>query len=324
MFGSKLAIAIAAGGFMAYQSENPYAAFGVHNAVLTSDSIDDHRQNMLAQDVDVRDGDDAITLNRESDDSGVQVTDRVNDELNTEDRIEIQIPDGPNDIIPEEGGDDQGDQGQEGDADFGEQLGEAPEELVSASAQIAEYADGLASMKAQAIENGLTPEAAAKMEAEYERDSKLSEESLKALEAAGFKPAFVKSFLQGQESIATSYVNSVIEYAGGKATFDKLIGHLQANSPETVEVLEDAIQRQDLKAIKATINLAKSSHKAKFGAAPARNVSAKAPASVARAAQTARVEGFKSSDEMVKAMSDRRYATDPAYRASVQAKVHAM
>lgn len=304
---------------------NPYAAFGVHNAVLTSDSIDDHRQNMLAQDVDVRDGDDAITLNRESDDSGVQVTDRVNDELNTEDRIEIQIPDGPNDIVPEEGGDDQGDdQGQEGDADFGEQLGEAPEELVSASAQIAEYADGLASMKAQAIENGLTPEAAAQMEAEYERDSKLSEESLKALEAAGFKPAFVKSFLQGQESIATSYVNSVIGYAGGKATFDKLIGHLQTNSPETVEVLEDAIQRQDLKAIKATINLAKSSHKAKFGAAPARNVSAKAPASVARAAQTARVEGFKSSDEMVKAMSDRRYATDPAYRASVQAKVHAM
>lgn len=304
---------------------NPYAAFGVHNAVLTSDSIDDHRQNMLAQDVDVRDGDDAITLNRESDDSGVQVTDRVNDELNTEDRIEIQIPDGPNDIIPENQGDDQGeDQGQESDADFGEQLGEAPEALVSASAQIAEYADGLASMKAQAIENGLTPEAAAKMEAEYEKDSKLSEESLKALEAAGFKPSFVKSFLQGQESIATSYVNSVIEYAGGKATFDKLIGHLQTNSPETVEVLEDAIQRQDLKAIKATINLAKSSHKAKFGAAPARNVSSKAPASVARAAQESRVEGFKSSDEMVKAMSDRRYATDPAYRASVQAKVHAM
>jgi hypothetical protein len=316
-------LAMLALGAAVFRNENPYAAFGVHNAVLTSDNIEDHRQNMLDQDVAVRDGDDAITLDR-SNESGVVVTDRVADDLDTEGRIEIQIPDGPNQIEPqvEADADTQGeDQGEEG---FGEQLGEAPDELVQASSQIAEYTDGLASMKAQAIENGLSADAAAKMEAEYERDSKLSDESLKALEAAGFKPAFVKSFLQGQESIATAYVNSVIEYAGGKATFDKLIGHLQTNSPETVEVLEDAIQRQDLKAIKATINLAKSSHKAKFGAPPARNVSRSAPAIAARAEAAPQVEAFKSSAEMVKAMSDRRYATDPAYRAQVQAKVHAM
>lgn len=300
-----------------------YASFGVNSAVLSGDNIEEHRQSMLSADVDVRDGDDRIELVQDND-SGVVVTDRVNDELNTEDRIEIQIPDGPEDLTNE----DQGDAGEEAgdlaDGDAGELLGEAPEALVTATAQIAEYADGLEQMKAQAIENGLTPEAAAKIEAEYEANSELSAESLAALEAAGFKASFVKSFLQGQESLATQYVNGIVEYAGGKAQWDVLIGHLQSNSPETVEVLEDAIGRQDLKAIKATINLAKASHKAKFGSAPARNVASKAPSVAAKPSQRVQVEGFKSSDEMVKAMSDRRYATDPAYRASVRAKVEAM
>lgn len=301
-----------------------YASFGVNTAVLSGDNIEDHRQSMLEQDVDVRDGDDAIVL----EDSGVVVTDRVNDELNTEDRIEIQIPDGPEEIVkPDETDDDetQGDQEGTVDGDAGELLGDAPEALVTATQQIADYADGLEQMKAQAIENGLTPEAAAKIEAEYEANSELSAESLAALEAAGFKASFVKSFLQGQESLATQYVNGIIDYAGGKANWDVLIGHLQSNSPETVEVLEDAIGRQDLKAIKATINLAKASHKAKFGAAPARNVASKAPAVAARAApQGPKVEGFKSSDEMVKAMSDRRYQTDPKYREEVRRKVELM
>lgn len=302
-----------------------YASFGVNTAVLSGDNIEDHRQSMLEQDVDVRDGDDAIVL----EDSGVVVTDRVNDELNTEDRIEIQIPDGPEEIVkPDETDDEdetQGDQEGTVDGDAGELLGDAPEALVTATQQIADYADGLEQMKAQAIENGLTPEAAAKIEAEYEANSELSAESLAALEAAGFKASFVKSFLQGQESLATQYVNGIIDYAGGKANWDVLIGHLQSNSPETVEVLEDAIGRQDLKAIKATINLAKASHKAKFGAAPARNVASKAPAVAARAApQGPKVEGFKSSDEMVKAMSDRRYQTDPKYREEVRRKVELM
>lgn len=304
-----------------------YASFGVNTAVLSGENIDEHRQSMLAADVDVRDGDDSIELVRNDDtESGVTVKDlTVDPYADGTERTEITISDGPADENTElsEGGD-EGEQGETQEGDLGEPLGEAPDELVTASAQIAEYADGLEQMKLQAIENGLSPEMAAKIEAEYEKHSELSAESLAALEAAGFKASFVKSFLQGQESMATQYVNQIVEYAGGKAQWDVLIGHLQSNSPDTVDMLEDAIQRQDIKAVRATINLAKASHKAKFGAKPARNVTNKAPAVAARPAAQAKVEGFKSSDEMVKAMGDRRYATDPAYRAQVRAKVAAM
>lgn len=298
-----------------------FASFGATSVVLTHENIDDHRQDMLGMNVDVRDGDDSIELVK-NDDTGISVKDNVEDPYGQEDRTEIQVGLDPEDteVDPEENHEEV----EQGEEDLGEQLGDAPDELVSASQQIAEYADGLAQMKAQAIENGLPPEVAAQIEAEYEKDSKLSEASLKALEEAGFKASFVKSFLQGQESLATAYVNGIVEYAGGKAQWDVLIGHLSNNSPETIEVLEDAIQRQDLRAVKATINLAKASHKAKFGAKPARNVTSKAPSVTPRPAAKPQVQGFKSSDEMVRAMSDKRYATDPVYRNEVRAKVAAM
>lgn len=302
-------------------SDNPYAAFGVHNAVLTSDSIDDHRQNMLAEDVAVRDGDDSVELVQE--DSGVAVTDLVEDELNTEGRVEINIPDGEFD---QQVDDNEAQDGNEAGTDDGAEgfqpLGDIPDELTAASTQISEYADGFQQMKAQAVERGLTPEMAAQVEAEYEDDGELSEASLKALEEAGFGRGFVKAYIQGQESLAEAYVSRVMDFAGGKDAFNRVVAHMQANSPDALEALEEAIQRQDIKAVKTTINLAMASQTKKFGKGPARSVTRAAPAVTATKAAP-KVEGFKNTDAMVVAMSDKRYATDPSYRAQVQAKVAA-
>lgn len=296
---------------------NPYAEFGVHNAVLTSDTIEEHQQNMLELDVAARDGDDAITLH---DDAGVQVTDHVSDELNTDDKIEVNVPtDGEfQEPVTEEGGD----EGSEDDGEGFEPLGDIPDELTQTSNQISEYADGFQQMKAQAIERGLPADMAAQVEAEYENDGELSEASLKALEEAGFGRGFVQAYIKGQESLAEAYVGRIMDFAGGKDAFNRVVAHMQANSPDALEALEEAIQRQDIKAVKTTINLAMASQSKKFGKAPARNVNARAPASAPRASRP-QVEGFANTDAMVKAMSDRRYSTDAAYRASVQAKVAA-
>lgn len=299
---------------------NPYAQFGVHNAVLTGDSIEDHNQNMLAQDVAVRDGDDAVELVHS--DAGVTVTDLVDDELNTEDRVEVNIPDGQFDQQVE---DNSTDEGADDGADEGEgftPLGDIPDELTQTSNQISEYADGFQQMKAQAIERGLPADMAAQVEAEYEENGELSDASLKALEEAGFGRGFVQAYIKGQESLADQYVSRIMEFAGGKDAFNRVVSHMQANSPDALEALEEAIQRQDIKAVKTTINLAMASQAKKFGQAPNRSVTRKAPASAPKPAAT-KPQGFPNSDAMVAAMSDRRYGTDPAYRASVQAKVAA-
>lgn len=299
-------------------SDNPYAQFGVHNAVMTSDAIEDHRQNMLELDVAARDGDDAITLHEDAD---VQVTDLVDDELNTDDRIEINVPtDGEfNEQADQNEGDEVAD---EGDAEAFEPLGDIPDELTQTSNQISEYADGFQQMKAQAVERGLSAEMAARVEAEYEADGELSDESLKALEEAGYGRGFVQAYVKGQESLAEQYVSKIMDFAGGKDAFNRVLTHMQANSPDALEALEDAIQRQDIKSVKTTINLAMASQTKKFGKAPSRNVNARAPASAPQRSAPA-VEGFANTDAMVAAMSDRRYQTDAKYRSSVQAKVAA-
>lgn len=307
-------------------SDNPYAAFGVHNAVLTSDTIDEHRQNMLAQDVAVRDGDDAVEL-VEHEDAGVTVTDLVEDELGTEERVEVSIPDGEFDepVEDPEGdpeGEPEGDPEADPEADDFEPLGDIPDDLTSTSKQISDHSDGFQQMKAQAVERGLPTEMAAQVEQEYTENGELSEGSLKALEEAGFGRSFVQAYIRGQESLAEQYVGRIMEFAGGKASFDSVVAHMQANSPDALEALEEAIQRQDIKAVKTTINLAMASQTKKFGKAPERSVTRKAPASAPKPAQT-KPQGFSNSDAMVAAMSDRRYSTDPAYRASVQAKVAA-
>lgn len=308
-------------------SDNPYAAFGVHNAVLSSDTIEEHKQNMLDADVSVRDGDDEIQLTREPevhDDAGVVVTDLVEDELGTEDKLEVKITDGEfdeavDDPDAEESEATDAETDAESDQEF-TPLGEIPDELTATSKQISEHAEGFKSMKESAIKAGLPVDVAAAIEAEYEGDGELSEASLKALEDAGYGRAFVQSYIRGQESLAEQYVARVMDFAGGKDKFNVVIGHLQANSPESVEALEDAIQRQDIKAVKSIVNLAMASQVKKFGTKPARSVTAKAPASAAKPSAP-KVEGFKNSDEMVKAMGDRRYQTDPAYRNSVRDKV---
>lgn len=280
-----------------------YAEFGVNNAVMTSTDNAEHEQNMLALNVDARDGDDAIHL-AEPDES----TDGLEQDDQTEGDEEAQ-----------EGSDQTEDNG--GSEETFELLPEAPDDLKAASAAISAYADGFTALRDQAIKNGLTEEVAARIEAEYEADG-ISEASYKALEKAGYSRQFVDSYIKGQESIADQFVAKVVDYAGGKDRFDKIIKHMQSTSPESTESLFEAIERQDLKAIRTIINLGVQSHTKKFGKAPARSVTKAAPAAPARRAAPA-AEGYSSRAEMIRDMSKSEYRLDPAFRAKVEARVAA-
>lgn len=281
-----------------------YAEFGVNNAVMTSADQAEHEQNMLSLNVDARDGDDAINL--------------VEPEDTTEgDGEQPQDADEPTDGGEGESTEESGGETEEG---F-ELLPEAPDDLKEASAAISAYADGFTALRDQAIKNGLTEEIAARIEAEYEEGG-ISEASYKALEKAGYSRQFVDSYIRGQESIADQFVAKVVEYAGGKDRFDKIIKHMQTTSPESTESLFEAIERQDLKAIRTIINLGVQSHTKKFGKAPARSVTKAAPAAPAKRSTPA-VEGYASRQEMIRDMSKSEYRLDPAFRAKVEARVAA-
>lgn len=286
-----------------------YSEFGVNNAVMSSSDPVEHEQNMLALDVRARDGDDELVLN----------DDQEGSEEEREEESEEQEEGG------EESGDESGDEGDEGGEESTDEfapLGEPGEDLLAASAQIDQYAEGFESLQAQAVERGLDPAVAQAIIAEVDENGEISEANLKALEAVGYTRQFVQSYIQGQEAITQAYANSIISYAGGKAQFDAIIAHLEANNKDAVETLYGAIERQDLATVRTVINLGMAGRTKKFGQAPQRNLSKRAPASAPRAERQT-VQGFESKSEMTKAMSDKRYGRDAAYTQSVEQKVWA-
>ncbi|WP_323115384.1 capsid assembly protein [Pseudomonas guariconensis] len=288
-----------------------YAEFGVNNAVLTSQDVAEHEQNMLALDVNARDGDDSITLNPQEEPEEV-----------LEDQPE-QPAEEPNE--EEEPGEDQQEPEQEEPSEEQEgdltPLPEVPDELKESSEALSRYADGFTALRDQAIKNGLTEEMAQRIEAEYEGDG-ISEESYKALEAAGYSRHFVDSYIQGQESLADQFVAQVVTYAGGQDKFDRVLSHMRSTDPESVESLVEAMERRDLKAIRTIINLGVQSHTKKFGKAPSRNVAKSAP-SVAASRKSAAPKGYASRQEMVADMGKSEYRLDPEFRAKVEARVAA-
>lgn len=312
--GMMAVMASALAGAM-YRSADVYAEFGVNGAVMSSNNITEHEQNMLALPTSVRDGDDSITL---SDDGGALEGELLPAEDNGDNSP--QVDDGTDnnqsDDVTNEGGEDDGEEGGE----F-EPLGDPDADLVKASAEIDEYADGFAQMRAQAIKAGLPQDIADRVEREYETDNQLSEESLAALEKVGYSRGFVKSFIQGQEALAQTYVSQIQAYAGGPEKWNAITAHLQANSPDAMNALEEAIGRQDLAAIKTIINLGMASRTKKFGKQPNRNVSNRAPASGPKAAPSKGPQGFASQREMIAAMSDPKYQNDAEYRALVEQRV---
>lgn len=285
-----------------------YAEFGVNNAVMSSSDPVEHEKNMLALDVRARDGDDELVLNDDQEGSA---------EEHEEESEEEQEESG------EESGDESGDESDEGAEEGTDEfapLGAPGEDLLAASAQIDQYAEGFESLQAQAVERGLDPAVAQAIIAQVDEDGAISEAHLKALEAVGYSRQFVQSYIQGQEAITQAYANSIISYAGGKAQFDAIVAHLEANNKDAVETLYGAIERQDLATVRTVINLGMAGRTKKFGAAPARNLSRRAPASAPRA-QRQTVAGFESKSDMTKAMGDKRYGRDAAYTREVEQKV---
>lgn len=288
-----------------------YAEFGVNNAVMSSSDPVEHEQNMLALDVRTRDGDDEVILN--ADQEGSEEEHEEQEEESSEEEEE-----------QEESSEEEGDEEEGGDetADDFAPLGEPNADLISASAQIDQYAEGFESLQAQAVERGLDPAVAQAIIAQVDEDGEISEAHLKALEEVGYSRQFVQSYIQGQEAITQAYAASIVQYAGGKAQFDAIIAHLEATNKDAVETLYGAIERQDLSTVRTVINLGMAGRTKKFGQAPARNISRRAPASAPRGERQA-VQGFESKSDMTKAMSDKRYGRDAAYTQSVEQKVWA-
>lgn len=197
---------------------------------------------------------------------------------------------------------------------------EAPE-LEESLSQVNEHVSGYEEMKSGLLEGGkLTSDQISAIETEFQTSGALSEKSYAALKEAGLSGSFVDSYIRGQEALASQYAAGIVKMAGGEAGLGQLLQYF--DTVGSTEAFETAVVNRDLATVKSLMSIAHSAMKATLGSAPKRDLTAKAPAKQTPAAKQApAAQPFDSRDEMVKAMSDRRYGSDPKFTREVELRV---
>ena len=148
---------------------------------------------------------------------------------------------------------------------------------------------------------------------EYAKDGKLADGSYESLQKAGIPKDYVDRFIAGQQAIADQQSSSVKEMVGGTQAYDSMSEWASQNLSETEKTAyNSAVNSKDLESVKLAVVGLKARYSQATGSEP-KLVEGKASASGE--------QGFQSWAQVTQAMSDPRYAKDPAYQTEVKNKL---
>ena len=153
----------------------------------------------------------------------------------------------------------------------------------------------------------------------YNNDGKLSPETIEKFSSMSSKD-LVEAYMQIQadlpqnnqdsvEDISTATINEVKNFAGGEEAYNNLVQWAGNNlDQKSIDAFDSIINTGSVEAIKIAVSGLKSQYQDANGY-EGTMLSGKAP--------TNSKDVFRSQAELVRAMSDRRYDQDPAYRQDV-------
>ena len=148
---------------------------------------------------------------------------------------------------------------------------------------------------------------------EFAKDGKLADGSYQSLEKAGIPKEYVDRFIAGQQAIADQQSATVKNLVGGTEAYDSMSDWAGQNLTETEkQAYNTAVNSKDLEAVKLAVVGLKARYAQSTGSEPTL-VEGKASPSAE--------QGFASWAQVTQAMSDPRYAKDPAYQAEVKNKL---
>ncbi|MAI39628.1 hypothetical protein [Alteromonas sp.] len=147
---------------------------------------------------------------------------------------------------------------------------------------------------------------------EYAELGGLTEDAYSALEEAGFPPSMVDSWIEGQNALASQITGSMYDLVGGQDEYATMVSWAADNLPESeVDAFNTTMATQDPNLITLAIQ-----------GLNARYRSEAEPSLLQGGTGNVRSGGrFESNAELTAAMSDPRYAKDPAYRQQVADKL---
>lgn len=146
---------------------------------------------------------------------------------------------------------------------------------------------------------------------EYDKNGSLSEDSFKKLEEAGYPKSVVSAYIAGLEATAEKFVNDVVTHVGGADKY-RQIAQFIATSGQA-DAYNSLLEKGNLSEIKLALDGFRARMQARTGST-GRSILGGSGSGKSN-------NGYGSKQEMVKAMSDKRYGRDKGYTMEVQRKV---
>ena len=152
-----------------------------------------------------------------------------------------------------------------------------------------------------------------KLTEEYDTNEGLTDDSYAALEAAGIPKATVDQYIQGQKALVSQAQNEAYSLTDGKEGYEAMSGWAKANlSAEELSNYNTQVNSPNSKVREMAIRGLHSQFSADSG---------EGKPLVHGGSTTSTTGGYGSRAQMIAAMQDSKYQSDPAYRAEVEAKL---
>lgn len=178
---------------------------------------------------------------------------------------------------------------------------------------VAKHQDTLKALEKDLRNKGVDFKQATK---EYEESGNISSRTLANLVNAGYPKEVIESFIEGRHAIEERFTKAVYESAGGEEEYFKMTQWAANNLPQsTLKAFNKALDSNDLDLISMMVAGVQSKMNATRGTSNPTLLGS------TQGAGGGEPKGFASKQDMIKAMSDPRYARDPAYTRSVEQKM---
>lgn len=153
---------------------------------------------------------------------------------------------------------------------------------------------------------------------EFAEKGTLSDDSYKALEAAGFPKTTVDQYIAGQAALAEKRDAQALALAGGQEQFTAMASWATTGLPAAeIEQFNQVLQSGNDVQVKQAVLALKAQYEASVGKDPTLIKGNAAASSTGE-------QPFQSRAEVTAAMRDPRYKADPAYRALVERRIGLM
>lgn len=253
---------------------------------------------------------DAPTLQQEAEANGIEIMESSTDQ--------IQYDDNFGGVPPVETEGEEASNNTEGTAEEGEGSTAKEEEEEEGEKDLQEEVDkhskAVNSIKEDLKSKGVDFNSAVK---EYEKTGSLSEETVEALNKAGYPPEVIEAFIEGRIAMEERFTNAIYESVGGEKEYRSIVNWASQNlNKKSIDAFNRAIDNNNINAITLMLEGMKAKMVAKMG-------TAKKSIHGGASAPKGSPKGYSTKTEMIKAMSDPRYGRDPEYTRMVEQQMWA-